>query len=72
MKGGSEAVFFGEMDLLKDHGHAVIPFSMAARDNLPSEYSSYFVDEVSYTESGLSNKLVNASKIIYSFDAKKK
>ena len=71
-KGGSEAVFFGEKELLENNGHTVWPFSMQSADNLESEFSRYFVDEVDYESPSKIDKLKNASKIIYSFDARKK
>lgn len=71
-KGGSEAVFFGEKELLESHGHNVWPFSMQSADNIESDFSQYFVDEVDYDSPKTSDKLKNATKIIYSFDARKK
>ena len=71
-KGGSETVFFGEKELLEKVGHKVIPFSMCSDKNLPSEYSEFFVDEVNYNSSHLTDKISSAFKIIYSFDARKK
>ena len=71
-KGGSEAVYFGEMDLLEKHGHTVIPFSMQDERNHPSEYSKYFVSNINYETATKYEKIVSASRIIYSFDAKRK
>ncbi|MFK5895095.1 MAG: glycosyltransferase, partial [Pseudomonadota bacterium] len=71
-KGGSEAVFFSEKEILEKHGHHVIPFSMQNKNNLTSAYSKYFVDEVNYTGGNSVDKLKAAFKIIYSFDAKNK
>ena len=71
-KGGSESVFFNEKAMLEKGGHKVIPFSMNSDRNEPSPYSNYFVDEVDYEKSDLRNRLLSASKIIYSFDAKSK
>ena len=71
-KGGSEAVYFGEMDLLKKHGHTVIPFSMQDERNHPSEYSKYFVSNINYETATKYEKFVSASRIIYSFEAKRK
>lgn len=68
-KGGSEAVFFGEKDMLESEGHSVIPFSMACRENEDTTYSKYFVREVDYDKPALKDRLVAASKIIYSFNA---
>lgn len=72
LKGGSEAVFFGEKELLESSGHTVIPFCMAHDNNLQSDFSQYFVDEVDYGKRGLVNKIISSSKVIYSFDARDK
>ena len=68
-KGGSETVFFGEKELLEEYGHKVIPFAMHGKNNLSSEYSKYFVNEVDFDDGGLKGKISAASKIIYSFEA---
>lgn len=68
-KGGSEAVFFGEKELLEDKGHTVVPFSMADDKNLESEYSQYFVNNVNFETAGIFEKLTAAFNIIYSFEA---
>lgn len=71
-KGGSESVFFNEMEMLEQHGHQVIPFAMHNPENLASPFSEYFVDEVDYEQTSAGSRLKNASKIIYSFDASSK
>jgi len=71
-KGGSESVFFNEKEMLESAGHSVIPFSMHGKKNIFSSYAKYFVDEVDYTKGGIQDKLLSASKVIYSFDAKNK
>jgi len=71
-KGGSESVFFNEKKMLESAGHLVVPFSMHGKQNVFSNYANYFVDEVDYTKGGIKNKIISASKIIYSFDAKNK
>ncbi len=71
-KGGSEAVFFAEKELLESHGHKVVPFSMADEKNRPSDYSQYFVKNVDYANAGGLEKLTLAMNIIYSFEAKHK
>ena len=71
-KGGSEAVYFSEMDLLKAHGHQVIPFSMQDKRNFTSEYAKYFVSNIDYANAGLKEKLTAAGRIIYSVEAKQK
>lgn len=71
-KGGSEAVYFGETSLLENHGHTVIPFSMEDEKNKPSEYSKYFVSNINYETASRFEKIVAASRIIYSFEARRK
>ncbi len=71
-KGGSETVFFNEKEMLEDNGHTVVPFAMHSDKNIETSYSEYFVEEVDYDKSGLTNKLSCALKIIYSFEAKAK
>lgn len=73
-KGGSEAVYFEEMDLLRKHGHKIIPFSMKDKRNLSSEYADFFVSNVNFENEtvGLLQKLTTAGRIIYSVEAKKK
>ena len=41
-KGGSEAVYFSTIDLLKKHGEEVVNFALKWPENYPSEYESYF------------------------------
>ena len=71
-KGGSEAVFFAEKELLESRGHRVVPFSMAHPKNEPSEYAEYFVSQVDYETPGLGNKLSSALKVLYSMEARRK
>jgi len=71
-KGGSEAVYFGETELLEKHGHTVIPFSMQDERNHPSEYSKYFVSNINYETATKYEKFISASRIIYSFEARNK
>jgi len=71
-KGGSEAVFFGEKALLESKEHIVVPFSMADDKNQVTEYSQYFVKNVDYATAGGAAKLISATNIIYSFEAKSK
>jgi glycosyltransferase involved in cell wall biosynthesis len=71
-KGGSESVFFNEMSLLEKNGHSVIPFSMKHKNNLESPYEKYFAEEVDYNVNKFSNKIENASKILFSFESRSK
>jgi len=73
IKGGSERAFFDEARILRENGHEVAFFSMVDEKNLPSPQSRYFVDKVEYNNPlGLWEKISHGSKLLYSFEAKKK
>ena len=42
IKGGSDRYFFTMAEILKKHGHNVIPFTAANPKNEPSEWEDYF------------------------------
>jgi glycosyltransferase involved in cell wall biosynthesis len=73
-RGGSEAVMFLTRDLLIEHGHDVIDFSMADPANVPSPYASFFASARSYSSSGGQRKtqLLDAASSVYSPLARKK
>ncbi len=71
-KGGSEAVYFGEMELLKNHGHQIIPFAMQDERNFPSDYANYFVSNVDYENTGFMGKLTAAARIVFSIEARQR
>jgi len=72
-RGGSEAIFFAETAQLESRGWRVVPFSMQHAQNLPSEWSEYFIRELEFGElQSISSKLRAAPKFVYSFEAKKK
>lgn len=52
-------------DVLKKHGHKVIPFSMAASENDYSPYSKYFINKVDVNNFNVKN----AVKVLYNYDA---
>ncbi len=72
-RGGAEVVYFEHAELMQQLGWENAFFAMHHPDNLASDWSGYFVDEIqierSYT---LGEKISKASKVIYSFEAKKK
>jgi glycosyltransferase involved in cell wall biosynthesis len=72
IRGGSERVFFEEMELLKSHGHKVIPFSRNYDKNFQSEYSNFFPSNFEYENVPLNKKISAAFKLIYSFESKNK
>ena len=73
-RGGTERYCLDVSRLLRQHGHTVIPFSMAHERNLDSEYARYFVDEISLERaSGRRRPLANlraAGRAIYSPQAR--
>jgi glycosyltransferase involved in cell wall biosynthesis len=68
LKGGSERHFFAVSDLLRRNGHEVVEFSMNDRRNRPSAYSDFFIGEINYSKSVLSNIF----KFLYNFEASRK
>jgi glycosyltransferase involved in cell wall biosynthesis len=60
------------MDLLKEHGHDVIPFSMKHPNNHPSDFSQYFVETIDYTNKSFFRKVSSATKVVYSLEARRR
>ena len=73
IKGGSETYYFALKNLLQNHGHEVIDFSMTDDKNRDSKYRQYFVTNVDYNgKNNLFQKMKMAFNIIYSVEAKNK
>lgn len=73
IKGGAETYYFGLNNMLEKHGHHMMHFSMKHEKNLHSPYEKYFIDNIDYyTQNRISQKVKNAGKILYSFEAAKK
>lgn len=71
-RGGAEAIFLDHIRLFEEIGWDVIPFAMQHPDNLPSDYSKYFVSEIEYgRESSALTKVKQAAKVIYSREAQR-
>ena len=72
-RGGAESVFLNHNQLFRDEGWRVVPFAMNHPNNEPSEFESYFVDEIEFgADYSFVEKLSMAPKVIYSVEAKKK
>jgi glycosyltransferase involved in cell wall biosynthesis len=72
-RGGAEVVFFEHNRLLIEQGWRVVPFAMHHAQNLPSEWSRFFVEEVELGEKyTAAQKISKAIKALYSFEAKDK
>lgn len=71
LRGGAEAVFFEHMQLFNNSDWSTIPFSMHHPQNLPSKWEEFFVETIEYgmTQGNL-EKIKQASKVIYSYEAK--
>ena len=72
-RGGAEVVFLEQNEIFEQLGWRITPFSMKHDKNEPTEWQNYFVNEIEYGASyGWRNKIINALKIIYSWEAKNK
>lgn len=72
-RGGSDVVYLEHAAMFEDMGWENAFFSMHHPKNFQTEWSKYFVDEIEFGhEYSLWQKLVMASKVIYSLEAQKK
>jgi glycosyltransferase involved in cell wall biosynthesis len=72
-RGGAETVFLEHNRLFGEHGWKVVPFAMRHPKNLDSPWADYFVDEIEFgSDYSLARKVANASKVVYSFEARRK
>ncbi len=72
-KGGADVYALQLSDLLRAHGHEVIPFAMRHRENLATPYDKYFVSEVNFRKrEGWLSDIKKAARIVYSFEARRK
>lgn len=72
-KGGADIYALQLSDLLRAHGHEVIPFAMRNRENLSTPYEKYFVSEVNLRKrEGMLSNLKKFGRVVYSFEARRK
>lgn len=72
-RGGSDVVYFEHAALMQEEGWKNAFFSMHHPKNYENEWSSYFVNEIEFGHAySIFDKIVMASKVIYSFEAQKK
>lgn len=72
-RGGAEVVFLEQNRLLEAVGWQVVPFAMQHRNNLPTPWSDYFIDEIEFGEEySWWDKLRRVPKVIYSLEARRK
>ena len=67
IRGGSDRYFFTLAEMLKKHGHRVIPFTAASPKNEPSEWKHYFPRGADFERPGMGDLL----RFLYSRDAVK-
>lgn len=67
-KGGSEAVYFNTMDLLRQHGEDVANFTLRWPENVPSSYEKYFA-ESKVTREGALRPMKNIINYFYNKEA---
>ncbi len=66
-------VFLEHNAIFADAGWRVACFCMEHPDNLPSEWSRYFIDEIEFGNSySILEKLRRVPKVVYSFEARRK
>lgn len=72
-RGGSDVVYLEHAAMFEDMGWENAFFSMHHPKNFQTEWSKYFVDEIEFGhEYSLWQKLIMASKVIYSLEAQNK
>ncbi len=67
---GATKVYFETARLLKEQGHEVAFFSMHHPENIPTEWSRYFVDHIDYNEPlSYLTRIKATANILYNFQA---
>ncbi len=75
LRGGADREMFNLEEILKAHGHDVIPFAQRIPENKPSEYQDYFAESLNWdvvAESSLMHKIRSFGKIIHNRDAERR
>ena len=52
VRGGSDRYFFTMAEILRKHGHTVVPFTAAHPKNEPSEWDTYFPRAADFEKPG--------------------
>ena len=73
LRGGAEFVFLEQNKMLENYGWQIVPFCMKNENNIPSQWSNYFVNDLEYGANyTVLDKVKRAGKVIYSNEAKSK
>ncbi len=70
--GGDWTYVENAVNIYRQHGHTVIPFSMKDERNLPTPYSEYFIENIDYkkvNKNSISDGVKVVMKSIYSHEA---
>lgn len=73
-RGGLESYIFKVSDILKEHGHEIIPYSTNFHKNVPTDYDRYFADYIELNSKSYQNPLKKIEifqKILYNINAAK-
>ncbi len=72
-RGGAEVVFLEHNRLFTERGWRVVPFSMQHEKNLPTEWSSWFAEELEFgSQYSKWEQLRRVPRVIWSMDARRK
>ncbi|MFC1622479.1 glycosyltransferase family 4 protein [Patescibacteria group bacterium] len=72
-KGGAERYFFDLKKMLENKSHNVIPLAMQHKENLKSEYTKYFVSEISTQPTwNIWQDLRTVGRFLWSWEARRK
>lgn len=72
-RGGADVAYFDHAALMESLGWRNTFFSMKYPENLPCDSSEYFVDEIQFGHDySLAEKIIKATKVVYSFEAQRK
>jgi glycosyltransferase involved in cell wall biosynthesis len=72
-RGGADTIFLEQNRMFEALGWTVVPFAMQHPDNLPSPWSSHFVEEIEFgAQYGFAQRLRRLPKIIYSLEARRR
>lgn len=69
LRGGAERVFFNTIDLLRSHGHEVVPFCVHHPENLSTEWDKYFADADELRDMGTLDRIKNIGRFFINKDA---
>lgn len=70
-RGGADVVYLNTGKLLMKKGHEVVFFSTNSKQNEPTEFSDYFIEDVNALELNFASQLINTPRKLYSLEARR-